>query len=59
MRNDMAASLNTLRIKIVDAYLAALKYEATPGRVEYEALRRKLVEDGMQEAAAPHGGSTT
>lgn len=50
MRNDMAASLNTLRIKIEDAYLASLKYEATPSRMEYDALRRKLIEDGMQEA---------
>lgn len=52
MRNDMVASLNTLRIKIEDAYLASLKYEATPSRVEYDALRRKLIEDGMQEAEA-------
>lgn len=50
MRNDMAASLNTLRIKIEDAYLASLKYEATPSRMEYDVLRRKLIEDGMQEA---------
>lgn len=52
MRNDMAASLNTLRIKIEDAYLASLKYEATPSRMEYDVLRRKLIEDGMQEAEA-------
>ena len=50
MRDDMVGSLKSMRIKIEDAYLAARKYEATPSKKEYDELRRKLLEDGVQEA---------
>ena len=50
MRDEMIGSLRTMRTKIEDAYLAARKYEATPSRKDYAELRRKLLEDGIQEA---------
>ncbi len=50
MRDEMIASLRTMRAKIEDAYLAARKYEATPSRKDYAELQRKLLEDGIQEA---------
>ena len=49
---DMRASLATLMKKLQDAYIAARKYEATPGRKDYEELRRRALEDGIQEAEA-------
>ncbi len=50
MRDEMIGSLRTMRTKIEDAYLASRKYEATPSRKDYAELRRKLLEDGIQEA---------
>lgn len=52
MRDDMVGSLQALRKKIEDAFLAARKYEATPSKREYDESRRKLLEDGLQEAEA-------
>ena len=52
MRDDMAGSLKSLRKKIEDAFLSARKYEATPSKKEYDELRQKLLEDGLQEAEA-------
>ena len=52
MRDDMVGSLQSLRKKIEDAFLAARKYEATPSKREYDELRRTLLEDGLQEAEA-------
>lgn len=52
MRDDMVGSLNSLRKKIEDAFLSARKYEATPSKKEYDELRQKLLEDGLQEAEA-------
>ncbi len=52
MRDEMIGSLRTMRTKIEDAYLASLKYEATPGKKEYGDLMRKALEDGVQEADA-------
>lgn len=50
MHADMKASLDVLYQKLRDAYIASKKYEATPGRRDYEALRRKTIDDGIQEA---------
>lgn len=52
MRDDMVGSLKSMRNKIEDAYLASRKYAATPSKKEYDELRRKLLEDGVQEAEA-------
>lgn len=49
---ETAESLKTMHAKIEDAYLASRKYEATPSKKEYAELRRKLLEDGLQEAEA-------
>ena len=50
LRDEMVGSLKTMHTKIEDAYLASRKYEATPSKKEYAELRRKLLEDGLQEA---------
>jgi len=50
MRDEMIGVKTSLRRKIEDAYLAYRKFEATPSRKEYDALRRKTLEDGIQEA---------
>lgn len=52
LRDEMIGSLKTMHAKIEDAYLASRKYEATPSKKEYAELRRKLLEDGLQEAEA-------
>lgn len=52
LRDEMVGSLKTMHAKIEDAYLASRKYEATPSKTEYAELRRKLLEDGLQEAEA-------
>lgn len=52
LRDDMDGSLKVMRVKMEDAYLASRKYEATPTRADYAELRRKLLEDGLQEAEA-------
>ena len=52
MRDDMIETRKSMRRKIEDAYLAYRKFQATPGRKEYDELRRKLLEDGIREAEA-------
>ena len=52
MREDMVGVKRSLRKKIEDAYLAYCKFQATPSRKEYDELRRKTLEDGIQEAEA-------
>ena len=52
LRDEMIGSLKTMHTKIEDAYLASRKYEATPSRKEYAELRRRLLEDGLQESEA-------
>ena len=50
MRDEMIGVRASLRRKIEDAYFAFRKFEATPSRKDYDELRRKTLEDGVQEA---------
>ena len=50
MRDQIKSSLSSIYKKLEDAYIAAKKYEATPGRKDYEHMCRKTLEDGIQEA---------
>ena len=50
MRSEVKANLDSLYAKLKDAYIAAKKYEATPGRKEFEERHRKTLEDGIREA---------
>lgn len=50
LQSNMKAEIVSLYQKLQDACLAAKKYEAMPGRKGYEELRRKTIEDGIQEA---------
>ena len=52
MRDEMAETLQTMRTKMEDAYLASRKFEAAPSRKDYEQLRKKILADGIQEAEA-------
>jgi len=52
MRDDMVGVKRSLKKKIEDAYIAYCKFQATPSRKEYDELRRKTLEDGIQEAEA-------
>lgn len=52
MRDSLIGSVSEIRAKLEDAYIASKKFEATPGRMDYEAIRRKAIEDGVQEADA-------
>lgn len=52
MRQEMIGAKASLRRKIEDAYLAYIKFEATPSRKDYDELRRKILEDGVMEADA-------
>lgn len=49
---NIRESLDQICRKIEDAYIAYKKFQATPGRAEYENLMRKSLEDGIQEAEA-------
>ena len=51
-RDEMIRSQKALYVKLEDAYIAACKFAATPGRKEYGDLHRKALEDGIREAAA-------
>lgn len=50
MQEEMLGARMSLRRKIEEAYLAYLKFEATPGRKEYDELRRRILDDGVREA---------
>ncbi len=43
---------SVLRKKIEDVYFACLKFEALPSREESDELRRRILEDGIQEATS-------
>ena len=45
-------SLNAVYGKIESAYVAYRKYQATPGKKEYDNIMRHALEDGIQEADA-------
>lgn len=47
---DLEASLESVYCKLEDAYLAYKKYQATPGKREYNDIMRRALEDGIQEA---------
>lgn len=52
MKTSLEKSVFEIRAKLEDAYIASKKFEATPGRKDYEEIRRKAIEDGVQEADA-------
>ena len=52
MRDALVTSVGEIKAKLEDAYIAAKKFEATPGQDEYDEIRRKALEDGVQEADA-------
>ena len=52
LRDEMVRSKIALYTKLEDAYIAACKFSATPGRTEYEHLHKKTLEEGMREAEA-------
>ena len=51
-RDGMVQAVGTLHKKIEDAYLAWVKFQATPGRAEYAEVLKKALRDGIQEASA-------
>ena len=51
-RDTLSGAISGIMQKLEDAYIAAKKFEATPGRKDYAALRQKAIEDGIQEADA-------
>ena len=52
VRDEMAASHDAIKAKLEEAYLQARKFAATPDRKEFDDLRKKAVDDGIQEAQA-------
>ena len=52
MRDALVTSVSEIKAKLEDAYIAAKKFEATPGQDEYDEIRRKALENGVQEADA-------
>lgn len=52
MRDALVTSVSEIKAKLEDAYIAAKKFEATPGQEEYDEIRRRALEDGVQEADA-------
>ena len=49
---SIRGALEQICAKIEDAYIAYKKFQAAPGRADYENLMRKSLEDGIQEADA-------
>lgn len=45
-------SLHAVYEKIEDAYIAYKKFQATPGNKEFGEMMRRVLDDGMNEAAA-------
>ena len=52
MRDEMTSTLQTMRTKMEDAYLAFRKFEASPSRKDNAELYQKILQDGMREAEA-------
>ena len=52
LRDGMVRSCQVMRAKIEDAYLAFMKFEATPGKSEYSKIMSKALEEGVREAEA-------
>lgn len=52
LRDEMVRSCQVMRAKIEDAYLAFMKFEATPGKSEYSKIMSKALEEGVREAEA-------
>ena len=52
LRDEMVRSCQVMRGKIEDAYLAFMKFEATPGKSEYSKIMSKALEEGVREAEA-------
>lgn len=50
LRDEMVRSCQVMRGKIEDAYLAFVKFEATPGKKEYSEIMRKALDEGIHEA---------
>ena len=50
--DELLKRLNALYAKMEDAYVAMLKFKATPRRSDYLELKRRTLEDGLQEAAS-------
>ena len=50
-RDTMVKRLMEVNAELDQAYLAAVKYEVTRGKVEKEDFERKAAEDGVAEAA--------
>ena len=51
-RSEMAGSLEDIRRKLEEAYLAYCRFKATPNHKEYAELMRKALDDGAQAADA-------
>lgn len=49
-RDEMSETLQKLYLKIEDLFLASKKYEAMLSKSEYDSLRKRLMEDGIQAA---------
>lgn len=52
LRDEMVRSCQVMRAKIEDAYLAFMKFEATPGKSGYSKIMSKALEEGVREAEA-------
>ena len=52
MKESLEKSVVEIRARLEEAYIASKKFEATPGRKDYEEISRKAIEDGVQEADA-------
>ena len=51
MCEEMMVAHASLRRRLEDAYIAKCKFEATPGRRDYEEQHRRALENGIKDAA--------
>ena len=47
---ELRRAYDTIFDRLVDAYIAAKKYEASPSRKDYQDMMRRALEDGVQDA---------
>lgn len=50
MRDELAGSRDTVKVKLEAAYLQSRKFAASPDSKEYDELRKQAIEDGVNEA---------
>lgn len=50
MQGELKQTISEIEGKVEEAYIASKKFEATPGRKDYDDIRRRAIEEGVNGA---------